>query len=529
MDNAIKFIKLLVVQRQAENIENAPPVVIPDQQQPSDVMKQCKILKKQNKRFRDLFKNEFAPNGMTDKDFCQLDFCQLNELIKQKKVEQHTIISKDKIIIDAVNDAGDVFVVENNRSTANQISSNLNSDDHTYSLIQEAEVEIGLDSNEHDQEVMIIEGQLVDEAMEAEPQRGQATTTLVQKANFSTQPIIIQMATPLQLQSGLRSSILPPAPPNKLPLPRHYSTSTCTGGLVNVYNTPVVASQPWRVPKEKRKRKRAKKDTTTTAGATKESNGKAKESTTDVSAGASSVVTSLSVNTSLVESDFVRVSASESVPRAILASQEEIVDLTVDSKDDHEADKKDKSKTGSKKANEAAADQEKTVLATLAVGDRRKARSSYSIAALCQMSVNIGGDPAAGVPEALHHPGAVNSPGVISLNSTESPRATPTPQSPMPVLKSQQQLPAPPVVQASAGVPKIQKLQQHINPTGKKVIQELKPINEKQANSSSSSRQQQFISAGQETISQDKEVGKLNEQRPPPPVVQLDKVSDTMF
>ena len=62
----------------------------------------------------------------------------------------------------------------------------------------------------------------------------------------------------------------------------------------------------------------------------------------------------------------------------------------------------------------------------------RKARSSYSIAALCQMSVNIGGDPAAGVPDSLPGATGVNSPGMISLNSTESPRATPTPQSPMP-------------------------------------------------------------------------------------------------
>ena len=55
------------------------------------------------------------------------------------------------------------------------------------------------------------------------------------------------------------------------------------------------------------------------------------------------------------------------------------------------------------------------------------------------MSVNIGGDPAAGVPDSLQAGATgVNSPGVISLNSaTESPRATPTPQSPMPMPKQQ--------------------------------------------------------------------------------------------
>ena len=61
------------------------------------------------------------------------------------------------------------------------------------------------------------------------------------------------------------------------------------------------------------------------------------------------------------------------------------------------------------------------------------------------MSVNIGGDPAAGVPDSLHAGATgVNSPGVVSLNSaTESPRATPTPQSPMPMPKQQQMIQPP--------------------------------------------------------------------------------------
>ena len=61
--------------------------------------------------------------------------------------------------------------------------------------------------------------------------------------------------------------------------------------------------------------------------------------------------------------------------------------------------------------------------------------SPSSIAALCQMSVNIGGDQGSSFPESFR----INSPGVLSLNSaTESPRATPTPQSPMPTPKQQQ-------------------------------------------------------------------------------------------
>jgi len=174
VDNAIKFIKVLQQRQQTDNIENAAPDTAVN-----DVLKQCKILKKQNKKFRDMFKNEFAPTGMTDKDFCQLDFGQLYELIKQKKVEQHKII-------DAVNDAGDVFVVENNRT-----ATALNSDDHTYSLIvqQEAEVEIGSDAEQ--EEVMIIEGQIVEPAMVQEQQ----VVTSVEENILQKNNCIFQSAT----------------------------------------------------------------------------------------------------------------------------------------------------------------------------------------------------------------------------------------------------------------------------------------------------------------------------------------------
>jgi len=59
------------------------------------------------------------------------------------------------------------------------------------------------------------------------------------------------------------------------------------------------------------------------------------------------------------------------------------------------------------------------------VGKGRRSKSSYSIAALCQISVNIGADPsAASVSTAM-----VDSPGVVSLNSvgTNSPAGTPAP------------------------------------------------------------------------------------------------------
>ena len=95
----------------------------------------------------------------------------------------------------------------------------------------------------------------------------------------------------------------------------------------------------------------------------------------------------------------------------------------------------------------------------------------FSIAALCQMSVNIGGDPAAGVPDNIPGATGVNSPGVVSLNSaTESPRATPTPQSPMPISKQQQQIQPPPVSTNNSQQARVS------NSSVRKVIQELKPV-----------------------------------------------------
>uniref|UniRef100_A0A0K2U4H7 BHLH domain-containing protein n=1 Tax=Lepeophtheirus salmonis TaxID=72036 RepID=A0A0K2U4H7_LEPSM len=79
---------------------------------------------------------------------------------------------------------------------------------------------------------------------------------------------------------------------------------------------------------------------------------------------------------------------------------------------------------------------------------KSKSKSSYSIAALCQISVNIGGDPLV-ASETM-----VNSPGVVSLNSfgTASPSVTPAPSTPP--------APTPPIDKKEAD----------------KVIQELKPV-----------------------------------------------------
>ena len=273
------------------------------------------------------------------------------------------------------------------------------------------------------------------------------------------QPIIIQMAPqaptsliqPATVIQPLRTIVNPP-PQNKLPLPKlkstmHPSTTTTASGLVNVYSTPMISSQPWRLPKEKKKRNRAKK-------VQKESN---------------SVVEGITTTNDKEQSEFVRISTiSESVPKEILASQEhetEVVDLT-NAPSASSSESNPDQKVSETKTNKKAKNKETNQVTSSKIA---KTKSSYSIAALCQMSVNIGADPAAGVPDPNAASG-VSSPGVISLNSTESPRATPTPQSPKP----------PPQPQPTP------KLQQN-KPIGKagerskKVIEELKPVGDKVA------------------------------------------------
>ena len=159
-------------------------------------------------------------------------------------------------------------------------------------------------------------------------------------------------------------------------------------GLVNVYSTPVVASQHWRLPKEKRRRKRGKKivkDPSSDANASGNCNEAkekvtssttaSKDDTTDKTA-SSVVTTTPSVNTQM-DSDFVIVSASSSLPKTILASQDpevaeketEVVDLTVEA---NSVPPTVPALTSDKKASGKAEDKSKVVLAS-----GKKAKSSY--------------------------------------------------------------------------------------------------------------------------------------------------------
>ena len=288
------------------------------------------------------------------------------------------------------------------------------------------------------------------------------------------QPIIIQMAPqaptsiiqPATVIQPLRTVGLVNPPQNKLPLPKlnksmmHLPTTTTASGLVNVYSTPMMSSQPWRLPKEKKKRNRAKK-------VHKESN----------SASAGSVVEGITTTNDKEQSEFVRISTiSESVPKEILASQDhetEVVDLTnaTANSSNHDTNKKDP-KVSEAKTNKKAKNKETNQVTGSKIA---KTKSSYSIAALCQMSVNIGADPATGVPDPNAASG-VSSPGVISLNSTESPRATPTPQSPKPPTLQ------PTPMQQPQPTTKLQQPNKPISKAGersKKVIEELKPVGDK--------------------------------------------------
>ena len=73
-------------------------------------------------------------------------------------------------------------------------------------------------------------------------------------------------------------------------------------------------------------------------------------------------------------------------------------------------------------------------------GTNKRSKNSYSIAALCQISVNIGGDPSAGavIVGAPCEGMTVSSPGLISLTSvgTGSPIGTPAPTPTPPILTS---------------------------------------------------------------------------------------------
>ena len=141
VENSIKLIKNL-----QNNAKKSSSILLHDdeQNQHPDSAKIIKILKKQNKKLREVLRNEFAPH-MTDKDFAHLDFNTLEKLVKEKNHEKLRRDNKPKENDqNALNDAGDVFVV----STEQAIRRNENCD-HNYSVIvhAEAEIEIGEDGD----------------------------------------------------------------------------------------------------------------------------------------------------------------------------------------------------------------------------------------------------------------------------------------------------------------------------------------------------------------------------------------------
>ena len=86
-----------------------------------------------------------------------------------------------------------------------------------------------------------------------------------------------------------------------------------------------------------------------------------------------------------------------------------------------------------------------------ASGKPKRSKSSYSIAALCQISVNIGENPVGETTGTI--PGIANSPGVASLNSVEgtaSPVGTPAPpRTPTPIASFSENIKTPPATQNS--------------------------------------------------------------------------------
>jgi hypothetical protein len=476
VENSIKFIKLL--QKKSSGGDS-----LGSNNESGDSSKLLKLLKKQNKKLRDILRSEFAPK-MSEKEFCTIDFGHLQRLIKEKKDLREAEAHKENNG-DALNDAGDVFVVSTD--------TNNGSSDHTYSLIVQAEAEVEIGSETED-DVVVVSNIIkeVEEVVEV------PVTTLTTSENL--QPIIIQMAAPQNMfQTSSIPTVIPfqtaplrldTMPPNKLPLPRTYSMTTSTAGLVNVYSNPVVVSQPWRLPKEKRRRNKIKKPKTVVVAV------KPVVATAAAATSSSSSVTSTpasSAKSQVDSSDFVHVSASTSLPKAILATEDpdmvekeqEVIDLTV------EVQVKEKVEVVVAAAAAAATTTKKSdhhhhQQDVVNNPGGKKTKSSYSIAALCQMSVNIGGDPSAGVPDNLPAAG-VNSPGVVSLNScTESPRATPTPQSPRPSSSSSTSTLLTSVkTSSSSSTSQHQAILASSSKTStKKVIQELKSVNDSCINKS---------------------------------------------
>ena len=128
MEHAIKHVQTL-----QENVENSNPN--------QDTAKLTKLLKKHNKKLREIVRNELVSH-LSEKEFNSLDFPQLYEIIKAKKSPP-----VKEVVQEALNDPGDVFVAS---------TDNGSSVDHTYSLIvqQEAEIEIG---EEVEEEVVVLE------------------------------------------------------------------------------------------------------------------------------------------------------------------------------------------------------------------------------------------------------------------------------------------------------------------------------------------------------------------------------------
>ena len=127
-----------------------------------------------------------------------------------------------------------------------------------------------------------------------------------------------------------------------------------------------------------------------------------------------------------MDSDFVRVSASSSLPKAILASQDpeisgdinnikeqEIVDLTIEPASSPSivevVVEKKSTASSAAMASKNYREDSNSGKKTPSNSGNKKTKSSYSIAALCQMSVNIGADPAAGVVPDVNIPG-INRP-----------------------------------------------------------------------------------------------------------------------
>lgn len=427
--------------------------------------KKMHALMKQNRKLRELIRIEFQID-LSETEFKKLNVREIKEVIdcvQRDRGKKNASESGNKENIDptTVLRDEDVFVAP------------IHTSDHSYALVVRDQPD-----------VVIGDEQIAEEVVETD----QPTPVPIQKP-IASEPILVEMAPPPAL-SLPQITILPPAqflvpsfmsgnvfmrtvnPVEKLPLPR-----LCRG-QAGVQTVNVISSAPktsvldlselrrLRIGRRGQK-KRTKKQIAEDLEKEKKAK-EAKEAEIEAEAKSRPSKTAVVVEKEVIGiQDVTKVEAS--LPAAILASEDpnasdheedalETIDLTKELQVKETPEPKvvvEKPEKMPQKVVKVTKEKSKLKPDLETSDGKSKSKSSYSIAALCQISVNIG-EPSENA--------MVNSPGMVSLNSvgTGSPAVTPAPT------------PTPPTQMRSESLPNINEVLNEPKVPTSKLIQELK-------------------------------------------------------